>query len=262
MGNYELCPRCKGGRTQEKSYRVYEDDTGTRGVCFRASCGYKNYDKAGALERKPTRQNQGAARSVDVPYISPTALSGDFGVFYLWGVSVSWYRRMGWSRYGDYLHIPLNTLSGERCGYVLRLLPGATGTPKARTYCTLSPRPLVDVIGGPVMHKAEAMVLVEDAPSAAVLTYASDGRLHGVPLLGIHLNTTMVEEIEQATTQRTLPVFFALDADATDVAIRHKRNFFAMNDMVKLFRLIRDFKDMDGDELEDNCNELLRRASV
>lgn len=129
------------------------------------------------------------------------------------------------------------------CGYVLRkLVDKGGGGPKSLTYLTHRP------MGGRYYPRAitpvddNKILLVEDPMSAIA------ARNHGVNaycLLGTRIPSGLRDELHRLLARPEVTVTLALDADATQDAIRMKRRWFNMSNF-KLLRLDEDIKNMNA----------------
>lgn len=197
----EICPKCGGGTTKEKSLSITMDDSGyLLWHCFRASCGF-----AGRRLAWGVVQGNGSA-----PKKRPRGFTGELGMppedqsRYLWDkFGLKMPDNWRWAPEYARLYVPILGPNGHYRGAILR-----------NTTINVAPKTLTfkEAIYEPWMHwylqeRPAAVVLVEDMFSAQKLQQS------GVPaacLLGTHFGLDKVREVLSVTNSAIL----ALDKDA------------------------------------------------
>jgi hypothetical protein len=230
-GHY-YCPQCNA---QEKSFSVFTTlEGGLRGVCHRASCGYRTGEMSPLTERRapPGRHSR--------------RYTGEFGtVAQLHALMERMEARFGedCGRYSctaqgePLLHVL--SPSGLLRGYVKRaIFWGEAGTgPKTVSYAEDLEQPFLSWHGA----YGRPLVLVEDIVSAAKVAAAG---ACGVALLGNALNAEKVREIAR-NGGSTGEVVIALDADATALAFEQARKWGMAFRKCRVAILERDLKEED-----------------
>lgn len=232
-GHYH-CPSCA---STEKSFSVFVTLEGDmRGVCHRASCGYRSGALGGPLpERRQapgrySRRYAGAFGTAEQHQTMVDRILSRFGVL----------GPMFTAADNSPLLSVVTPMGGPR-GFVKRAIWwGESGTgPKTVAYPDDLEQPWLS------WHKAPGpgpLVLVEDIVSAWKVEQA--GGATGVALLGNALNAEKVREIARnGGTEVGSQVIIALDADATALAFEQARKWGMAFRRCRVAILQRDLKD-------------------
>ena len=214
--NYTTCPEC--GHEGKLMVGLHDDGCAWY-KCLRARCQLSGVVGKGHV-RKPTEKR--VKPPAPLPecvctlsvYEDLRADLAEASVF----ADMAWLGTFcaGWNqRTGRYVY-PIHDAQGTRTGTVLRAY---YKTPKVLTHRHVRDVPLLAWYNQRALTTGRAIVVVEDQVSAARL----GGELVSVALLGTHLSAEGADTINAANSAR-LPVYVALDADATDkaAAIRAK----------------------------------------
>lgn len=250
----ELCPKCKGGRTKERTLSVSRDERGQLvWLCHRVSCGFKGRDSnGGGSIQDASPKSKTKARDIpevtslkDIPAKARELLEERYSLTprHIEDAKLGWTNERAEKEGGaGRLYVPVFNWKGLRDGYILRSLTGAK--PKALTF----------VKSGSMAwyHKPEStkVILVEDQLSAIRLSkYVTS-----VALLGTHLNPSRIHTVLSA---KATDYYLWLDGDAFNLAVQYAIKY---KHLIKLhvLKLNRDIKDMDEPEL----NVLLRQEDV
>jgi len=238
-----VCPQCGGGSTKERSLSVTRKEGAVLYKCFRANCGTEGArgDRT-LLERpkeKPNDDTPVDRRSFNGTLCALSSahlhtLSETVG-FQEWHIAKS--RAMYAPDEGRVAFPILDPLSRNR-GWVLRSYSGAI--PKALT----RPDALNEATLSWYVHPRDGLrraVLVEDIPSAV---RASKYRT-AVSLNGTGLSKLAIAELSAHVTRVT----WALDNDASDLAVRQMRKYAVFFHSADVLLLSKDLKNMSEEEL-------------
>lgn len=240
-----VCPVCQGGTRSEKSLTVTRDDTGVVFNCYRLTC-----DTAG---RFGGRANLIRIRKDVAP--RSTHYEGE-----LHEITDEWRQvlrtKIGFDRQhvrksrvrlGENNRVAYPVLSplNQRRGWVLRRY-GGYGV-KALTYMDTADEPHTSWYTTDEWERGDHVYLVEDIPSAVRAARYVDS----IALLGTGVSLRAITEI--AAHYRS--VTWALDADATSVAVNQARKYGIYFDRSRVKILERDFKDMDEQDLKEMLSE-------
>ena len=229
-----VCPACDGGSTNERSLSLTREGETILYNCFRAACGL--HGAVGGTRLVRTR----LPRKVEVhPYTGELYPPDDEWLEFL-------HDRQGFEEYHmDVSGVmiaeegrcayPIYDPMGRRRGYVLRSYdhrkPKAL-TRKDRAEPTLS---------WYLRHGTEYVLAVEDIPSAVRASKYVDS----VALIGTGVSPDALQEL--AAHRRN--IVWALDADATEQAIKMNRQHGVFFDSSRVMQLTKDLKDMTEEEL-------------
>ena len=249
----ELCPKCSGGRTKERTLSVSRDARGKLvWYCHRASCGFTGGDSSGAAatgdvpsEPKPKERNIPEVTSLkDLPAKARELLEERYSLTaeHIADARMAWMCETLKYDSNPRLYIPVFNWKGVRDGYILRSLTG--DKPKALTFVKSNSMSWYH------NKESDKVIIVEDQFSAIRLSkYVT-----AVALLGTNLNGSRIHELLSAKAR---DYYLWLDGDAFPLAvkyaIKHKGSI-----KLSVCKLGRDVKDMDESEL----NVLLRQEGI
>lgn len=217
------------------------DDGSILWHCFRAACGESG--RSGAQGVGPRHRHQ-PRRERTRPYDGPLEALTDEQVAYLHD-KVGWTEqhiamaRPRWAPEKGRYAFPILDPMGTRRGYVLRSYdPDIGDAPKALTRMD-RPEPHLSWyrhFGDPA-----TVLVVEDIPSAV----RAGMYVHTVSLVGTGCGPDYINEI----VAHSRNVVWALDADATALAVKWNRKYTLLFDSSRVLPLERDLKDMDEKSL-------------
>ena len=237
MSTRVLCPNCNGGRTQEKSCVVYDQNGIQFYRCFRASCDrpFGRWDGQ-AIAHSDTRQQRPLPAVMPLPCERKRWLASKFA---LTDPDLSKLRPL-WT--GERFWFPVRDWSGNEVGGVAR---SYWDTPKSLTFTgpgyewgTGSWYPCYT-------RKTSELWLVEDQLSAVKMS-----RHHAaVALLGVGIGSPLFKHLTD--TRGSYKIVLALDGDALDKATALANKLVRHGLDVDLVFLSRDIKNLnDRDEVE------------
>ena len=235
----ELCPRCEGGSTREKSLSItLTEDGQLLWQCFRANCT----EKRGASGRKVIVSATAKPEKVRAKFEGTTKALSDYHLAQIksmWGIEDPpyWYYTPD---YGGRIAMSIRGPKYNHRGWVLRDIRGRAKT-KALTYIEKDEESLS-------WYKTTTnapTVLVEDIPSAV---RANGGGVNAVALLGTAIGLGKALEIA-ANAPR--PIIIALDQDATSKSFDYIKRYGLLWDTVLIRVLPKDLKDMTEEELKE-----------
>lgn len=238
----ELCPRCNGGSTNERSLTITLDyDGGIIWNCFRDRCDEKG--RSGGtfvpVERPPEKKYK--------TFYGETRPLSDFHLEKIkkkWGILQPpyWY----WTPdFGGRVAMSVRSPKFMHRGWVLRDLRGVARA-KALTY--MEPEEVQLSWYRPNKSRGAPCVVVEDIPSAVRVSMCG---VNAVALLGTILNIEKATEIAEFSGH----VILALDQDATSKAFHHAHRWCLLWDDVQVLPLQKDFKDMTDEQIEEKLRE-------
>lgn len=238
-----LCPTCGGGSSGELTLSVSVDDTGAvLWHCFRASCGASGRHGGGRLIRERHTPRQQTAR----PFRGELqTLTEDQACFLHerigWTEQHISMARPRWAPEEQRYAFPVFGPMGTRRGYVLRSYATNIGSaPKALTRMDVE-EPHLSWYR--FASDTPVTIIVEDIPSAVRAAMY----VNAVSLCGTGAGPDYVNEIS-AHAQN---VVWALDADATRLAVKlHRYNSLLFRDS-RVLPLEKDLKDMSEEELAE-----------
>jgi hypothetical protein len=232
----EICPRCDGGSSNEKSLSISRlEDGNLVWQCFRAHCD----EKAGAggqathvirkVEQvKPRPVFEGTTQALTEEHLEWITAK--------WGISEPpywWYT----PDYGGRIAMSIRSPKYGHRGWVLRS-PHSWAKTKALMYVEEKEETLSWYKTNP----NAPTVLVEDIPSAVrASTY-----MNAVALLGTAIGISKALEVAENAPR---PIIIALDQDATDKAFVYGKRYGLMWDNPEILLLKKDIKDMEEEEL-------------
>jgi hypothetical protein len=214
----QVCPKCNGGNHQERSLSVGRTGAVLWWRCHRASCAFRGSDTAKGGGATTHDERKGVVRQFARSAI-PAALKAKLSEMYR--IDGETMDRARWSYTGDYdgygarVIFPIFSPTGLQRGEQFRSYSGHQ--PKAFTNGDLA----TNLVSWYRFRKyAKVLVIVEDIPSAVRI--AETERVDSLALLGTILNFDRVAEIRDEEYTR---VWLSLDRDATNQAIKMKREF-------------------------------------
>lgn len=246
----QLCPKCGGGRTKERTLSVARDAGELVWICHRASCRFKGRDSVRGNADAPTnndtrpkeRKLSEAASLKDIPAKAREVLRDKYSLTeeHLKDAHLSWTNHLlSLPKYyptedgSGRLCIPVYNWKGVLDGHVLRSLTGAT--PKAITFVKSNSMAFYHKEG------STKTIVVEDAFSAIRLSRYTTA----IALLGTNLNPSRIHDIFSTKAQE---YYLWLDGDAFNLAVKYALKY---KHLIKLHvrKLTKDIKDLDEIEL-------------
>lgn len=235
-----ICPFCNGGLSNDKSFSVTRYANVLFYRCWRVKCGEKgiiptigNYLNT---NKKPVKTKEYYGTS------SPLNDEDKAYLHNLWGLRDYELSSQAISKDDETadLVLPLYTVEGYDCGHLLRRLDGRK--PKTLTFWSKD----VPKVHFPLRKElTKSVFVVEDIPSAIKASrYMSAAALCG---------TDVGVDVSQHLSSVFNTIYLALDADATNKAIKYKNKyglFFGNFFVVQLSKGdIKNLTDNDIDEL-------------
>jgi hypothetical protein len=230
----EICPKCGGGASKERTLSITVDEDGwLLWHCFRASCGAQGrkllwgvVGQDGGTPKKLPKAFTGAL--VDI-HNTPAGkwLEEKFGILTYKGRCVTEWR---YAPECDRIYIPYYGPDGQFRGSLLREWKTPL-TPRNLVYKEILDEPFIGWFHEP---DNTPPVLVEDAISALKVYQAG---LNAISLCGTHLSPTMVREILSKYPRAVI----ALDKDATAKAVGYAGTFRHLLGL-KVWKLEKDLK--------------------
>lgn len=232
----QLCPRCRGGGTNEHSFSVGRYGPKLLWKCHRASCGFSGISIIG---------------KADSSYVKPTLTRGLVGVQYYKDAeiipqevasilenkySLSKYNIsiLGWDSTKQRVVLPVMDWEGNVVGSVLRSEHG--GVPKALS--NTDP----DAMACFTNSSSSDCIIVEDIYSAM----RASTFINACALNGTNLNYSRVQNI---ANQKFNNCYLALDKDAFNKTIYYVKEYRSVTTMIPIY-LSKDIKNMQTDEIE------------
>jgi hypothetical protein len=232
----EICPRCDGGSSREKSLTITLGENGLVWNCFRAKCDESGSNGSGnhtPSESKPlvkkVRRFEGttkALRDTDKSRIKA-----------LWGISdpLYWYFTPD---LGGRIAMSIRSPTYAHRGWVMRDIKG-TSQCKAITYVNEGQEGL----SWYREHLSSPTIIVEDIPSAVrAAVYCNS-----VALNGTACGSSRAVEIAEYATR---PIIVALDQDATAEAFKIAEKWALLWGDVKVLPLVQDIKNMGEEDVK------------
>jgi hypothetical protein len=242
-----LCPFCNGGDEKEHSFSVIRYRTIIYYKCYRAKC-----NQSGVIptipntfipEAKPKKLKKYKG------YTSSLTKEDESYLFYLWGLipeelSSQRFRKDDGS--GD-LVMPLFTYEGYNSGVILRRLDGRR--PKTLPFWSED----VPKVHFPLVKEhTKSVFIVEDIPSAIkAARYMSSAALCG---------TNLSEDMISLLSTKFDTVYLALDADATEKAIKYRNKYCLGFRNFVVIPLSKDVKNMQDKDVATLTGGLLGEA--
>lgn len=244
----ELCPRCGGGSTKEKTLTVTLDyDGGLLWNCFRDRCDERGRTGGTTLPRETVAREKVVKR-----FEGQTSPLSDFHLERIrkkWGITEPpyWY----WTGdYGGRIAMSVRSPKYMHRGWVLRDLRGVARA-KALTY--MEPEEIQQ--SWYKVNRNAPTVVVEDIPSAVRVSMHS---VNAVALLGTIIN---VEKATELAIYASRPIVIALDQDATVKAFQIARKYGLMWDEYRVLPLEKDFKDMTDEQIQQKLGQIYERET-
>lgn len=238
----EMCPRCDGGSSSEKSLSLTKSEDGyILWQCWRASCDLAP-GNTGAVGEAITRVQKPKRRvfTGDTEVLSAAHLER---IEELWGITDPeywWWTPQHMGRVAMSIRSPKYL----HRGWVLRDIYARSAV-KALTYVNENE----EGISWYRSHLSAPTVVVEDIPSAC----RAAEYVNAIALCGTGVGLTRAEEIQKYAT---LPIVIALDQDATAEAFLIARKWALLWGDVKVLPLQQDIKNMKESDLCDMLNGL------
>lgn len=245
----QLCPKCGGGRTKERTLSVARDAGELVWICHRASCGFKGRDSvrgnadaaANNNVSKKERKLSEVTSLKDIPAKAREYLREKYGLTaeHIADSNLAWCNDYAEREGAGRLCILVYNWKGVRDGYVLRSLTGAE--PKALTFVKSNSMAFFHKEG------TKKVIIVEDAFSAIrVSRYTT-----AIALLGTNLNPSRIHDILSTKAEE---YYLWLDGDAFSQAVNYAIKY---KGLIKLHvrKLTKDLKDCSEDELKQILNE-------
>ncbi len=240
----EVCPRCGGGSSGEKSLSVSRRDGHLVWYCFRAKCGYKGATGGSGLIQKAERKADRRRKMWEgKTYPVPDDVAARIHEMWHMDVPENWW----WTTdYGGRVAMSIRSPRFTHRGWVLRSITPTEGA-KALTYTHEGEQGISWYKTSP--HRGT--IIVEDIPSAVrASTY-----VNSVALLGTGIGMDRAIEIADHAPR---PLYLAFDQDATAVAHRWARRYALLWGDVSVLPLEEDIKDMK----EQDIGELIVHSGL
>ena len=246
------CPKCNGGRSQERSLSVGVSGGWLWWRCHRASCAWSGKHKLSGREDAPATHDERRGRYKEFKRTAiPAALKQTLAERYR--IDDETIDRAGWSYTPDYEGL------GER---VIMPILSPEGRPRGEQFRSYSGHPKKAVINGQLDENqiswyrwkkyAKLLVIVEDIPSAVRL--ASSG-IHSLALCGTTLN---LERILEIRALKYNSVVLSLDDDAFNQAVAYVARYNSYIPQLRVKKLDVDIKDMSPEMFELYIQEVMQ----
>jgi hypothetical protein len=231
------CPKCGGGRTQERSLLAWRQDTDLRAKCKRAKCGwYFRADSADLgmppVEAQPQQTRRYQLNTLPLTEATVATLQARYRVL---PATVQWFglREMAG---GMAAYCPVLDPCGRSRGWVRRWLDDTL--PKVKSFPSHEHPPGAAWCAWFMAKPGGQVVCVEDVFSAMRLWQEG---INAVALLGVSLTPLKVAELRRYASR----IVVALDADAFTLAISAAIRFH-----IEARRIEPDIKDMTEEQLD------------
>lgn len=245
----ERCPKCKGGKSGERSLSVSRDtDNVLKWMCHRASCGFRGTTGSPTIVNVNNPQPAAKPRERNVVKLPlPEDIKRELKERYLFTDGTIDHAGLGWSE--DYsrngagrVYIPVRDRLRQEVGCVLRTPKGQSQENGTKS---LTLTKYDDALAWYPRDGSNLIILVEDCYSGIRLWQEG---ISAIALLGTHLNDERVQEIKAGS--RGTPVAIALDEDAYLKSIKFVLRY--RNELrMRLIRLKKDIKDLSETEMQD-----------
>lgn len=241
----EVCPACKGGSSQEKSFRVSRGGGVLLYYCHRSSCDFGGRvgvpEPGGGEGTKPTS----TSKRVRIPTTGLDQESTEL-LAQRYGITGQIAESLGLRRcseqsgyYSGRLYLPIVRPDLKESGANLRSLKEGV-TPKS--IIQLFDPESVSSSWVKLKRRSDLLVIVEDQFSA----YRAGTYYHSLALLGTNLNESKIDEILQQS--RYSKIILALDNDATMQAVKLSIRWRRKLPNLEVRGLAKDIKDMNDEE--------------
>lgn len=238
----EVCPRCGGGSSGERSLSVTRKEGHLVWQCFRAKCNFKGATGGSGLVRKAERKAD-KRRKVWEGTTHPVPEDVEGRIREMWHMDVpdDWW----WTTdYGGRVAMSIRSPRFTHRGWVLRAITPTEGA-KALTYTNEGEQGISWYKTSP--HRGT--VVVEDIPSAV----RASKFVNSVALLGTGIGMDRAIEIADHAPR---PLYIAFDQDATALAFRWARRYALLWGDVHVLPLKHDIKDMEDNDIETLLEKL------
>lgn len=258
-----LCPVCQGGRSGEKSFKVYRaeevDSLLLFGTCYRASCDLhgKSIPSIGTApyvqhEAPPPRRiyrGEPTPLPADMlPYLGPS-LRSQFGMDY--GKLAMRVEVPRTTPTGDYIQS-----RGEWAGWVIKSLTPQVGMPKVQNYIDPEHEGKGAWYGVTNFHRPNAHIMVFEDMLSAARMYSADPMSVCIASLGTKIGYPLHSLLRQAREDSVITVIYDTDAIRQGIKAGTSvggRVFFTHGP---------DVKDLSGDEFREFLDALEPVKSV
>lgn len=232
----EVCPRCGGGSSGERSLSVSRKEGHLVWYCFRAKCGFRGATggqgvPSAKTQSKPRQRKMWEGKTYPVPDDVARRIKE------LWDMEVpeNWW----WTTdYGGRVAMSIRSPRFTHRGWVLRAIAATEGA-KALTYTNEGEQGISWYKTSP--HRGT--VIVEDIPSAI----RASKYVNSVALLGTGIGMDRAVEIADHAPR---PLHVAFDQDATSQAHRWARRYALLWGDVSVLPLKEDIKNMKEQDIE------------
>lgn len=248
----EVCPKCRGGLTGEKSLSVYRGAAGASWKCHRSSCGFQGHIGAAGTAGSSVGLTPSVKQEAK-PYVPkiqgvPSAIVDELEARY--NILQETQLRQGfvWTPdLGGRLGMPIRTRWMNSIGYSFRSF--TDGKPKNLIIRDGSEAPTLAWYLGSQEPAASLyqpelpIVVVEDQLSALRVTpYAN-----AVAMLGTGLSAVKIMDIVNTKTKH---VILAFDRDASEEATRYLKLYTPFFDKLSMVLLEKDLKDSSDEAIK------------
>lgn len=255
----ELCPKCNGGRSKERSLSVGRDGGTLWWHCHRASCGWKGKESDGGTTLAGETHNAKKERSVSlIRGRIPAPLRAELLSNY--SLDSETLDKARWSYTPSYEVRHADGVLSYYGPRVIMPIIGPEGQVRGEQFRSYSGHKKKAIINGYVDQQmmswyrwrkyGRVLCIVEDIPSAIRVAEA------GVDSLALCGTTLTIERIVEIREQEYKSVWLALDNDAFNQAIAYQNKFGKYLPGLKVKFLEQDFKDMPTDLFQLTIQEL------
>lgn len=241
------CPYCSGGQSREKSFKIWRNADGVSYKCYRVKCGVGG--KISGVGGGLVETTEEVTKSKLRPYTKPTRPLSDKELEYVWatwGLSEDDVSKQELSTEltTGRIVFPTFTKEGWEWGKQARAVDGKQ--PKCSLYWQSEYKERLHfprVFRRSDLSLSTTLIVAEDIPSAIRVA----AFLPSAALLGTSLTASQVEYLRDGFST----VYLALDADATEKAIKYKKRYGLMFDKFEVVPLTKDIKNMSHKELTE-----------
>lgn len=239
----ELCPKCDGGRSKERTFSIRRNAGYLSWICWRASCHFRGRNQVGTASELinnrepyiPPKKQSPPCVVKDIPHEARRLLEDRYGITeeHVNLGRLQWTN--DWSREDEAgrLYAPVFSWLGVRVGFQARSLTGSK--PKALSFTQDSDMAWYH------NDRSDTVVIVEDQLSAIRLgKYVTS-----VALLGTYINPSRIHEL---LSSKAFRYCLWLDKDAFEQSVLYAIKY---KHLVKLevTKLNKDVKDLNEQEL-------------
>jgi len=246
----EVCPKCRGGLSGEKSLSVVREGSAVSWHCHRSSCDFTGAHGVPLTEESLSTAVPPAARRHYPPKLVGVPNSILDLLEEKYRISRQDVKRQGfmWSYMdGGRLAMPIKTRWMNEIGHSFRSLRGASPKNRILLYAGVGNPSMSWYMGknemaGALFNVKLPVVVVEDQLSAI----RASSFANSVALLGTNLSNVKAVDITKVGAKH---VIIAFDKDASASAARYVRQFNPFFEKLSMVQLEKDLKDSTDDEI-------------